>query len=86
MVAESRAVQYYLTMATVNEVEKLALDLAEKERAVLATLLLKSLPGVLDDADEGLAEALQRDQDLDANPALGISAEQLDQQIRQRRT
>jgi hypothetical protein len=72
-------------MATVNEVEKLALDLAEKERAVLATLLLKSLPGVLDDADEGMAEALQRDQDLDANPTLGISAEQLDQQIRQRR-
>jgi hypothetical protein len=72
-------------MATVNEVEKLALDLAEKERAVLATLLLKSLPGVLDDADEGMAEALRRDQDLDANPTLGISAEQLDQQIRQRR-
>ena len=72
-------------MATANEVEKLALDLAEKERAVLATLLLKSLPGVLDDADEGMAEALQRDKDLDANRKLETSIEQLDQQIQQRR-
>ena len=72
-------------MATANEVEKLALDLAESERAILATHLLKSLPAVLDDADEGMAEALQRDKDLDANPKLGISIEQLDQQIQQRR-
>ena len=72
-------------MATANEVEKLALDLVEKERAILATHLLKSLPPVLDDADEGMAEALQRDKDLDANPKSGISIEQLDQQIRQRR-
>ena len=72
-------------MATANEVEKLALDLAEKERAILATHLLKSLPAVLDDADEGMAEALQRDKDLDANPKLGISIEQLEQQVQQRR-
>jgi hypothetical protein len=72
-------------MATANEVEKLALDLVEKERAILATHLLKSLPPVLDDADEGMAEALQRDKDLDGNPKSGISIEQLDQQIRQRR-
>ncbi len=73
-------------MATANEVEKLALDLAEKERAILAAHLLKSLPAVLDDADEGMAEALQRDKDLDANPNLGISVEQLEQQVQQRRT
>lgn len=72
-------------MATAHEVEKLALDLAEKERAILATHLLKSLPAVLDDADEGMAEALQRDKDLDANPKLGISIEQLEQQVQQRR-
>lgn len=51
-------------MATANEVEKLALDLAEKERAILAAHLLKSLPAVLDDADEGMAEALQRDKEI----------------------
>jgi hypothetical protein len=71
-------------MATAREVERLALDLEETERAILATHLLKSLPPVLDDADEGLAEALQRDQDLDADPKLGISLERLDQQIQQR--
>src|SRR2546428_9113608 len=47
-------------------------------RSILAAHLLKSLPAVLDDADEGMAEALQRDKDLDANPKLGISIEQLD--------
>jgi hypothetical protein len=72
-------------MPTVHEVEKLALALAEKERAILATHLLKSLPPVLDDVDEGMAEALQRDKDLDANPKLGISIEQLEQQIQKRR-
>jgi hypothetical protein len=84
-VADCRAVQYYPAMATAHEVEKLALDLAEKERAVLAAHLLKSLPAVLDDADEGMAEALQRDKDLDANPNLGISVEQLEQQVQRRR-
>ena len=72
-------------MASVHEVEKLALDLAEKERAILAAQLLKSLPPVLDDADEGMAEALQRDKDLDANPNVGISVEQLEQDVRRRR-
>jgi len=84
-VADCSAVQYYPTMATANEVEKLALDLAERERAILAAHLLKSPPAVLDDADEGMAEALQRDKDLDANPKLGISIDQLEQQIQQRR-
>jgi hypothetical protein len=72
-------------MPTANEVEKLALDLSERQRAILAAHLLKSLPAVLDDADEGIAEALQRDKDLDANPKLGISVGQLEQQIQQRR-
>jgi hypothetical protein len=72
-------------MATANEVEKLALNLAEGERAILATHLLKSLPAVRDDADDGVAEALQRDRDLDSNPKLGISIERLDDQLRQRR-
>jgi len=72
-------------MPTANEVEKLALDLSERQRGILAAHLLKSLPAVLDDADEGIAEALQRDKDLDANPKLGISVEELEQQIQQRR-
>ena len=72
-------------MATILEVEKLALDLSEKERAVLAANLLESLPGVLFDDDEGVAEALRRDEELDANPDQAISLAQLDSQIQSRR-
>jgi putative addiction module component (TIGR02574 family) len=71
-------------MATILEVEKLALDLPERQRATLAANLLESLPAVLSDKDEGLAEALRRDADLDANPDRAISLEQLDSQIQSR--
>jgi putative addiction module component (TIGR02574 family) len=72
-------------MATIAEVEKLASDLPDSERAVLAAHLLRSLPSVLHDEDEGIAEALRRDAELDAHPETGITLEQLDQQIRDRR-
>ncbi len=73
-------------MATIAEVEKLALDLPESQRAVLAAHLLGSLPSVLHDEDEGIAEALRRDAELDSNPLAGISLEQLDRQIERRRS
>lgn len=73
-------------MPTIAEVEKLALDLPENQRAVLAAHLLGSLPAVLHDEDEGVAEALRRDMELDANPASGMSIEQLDEQIDRRRS
>ena len=72
-------------MPTVIEVERLALDLPERERARLAANLLESLPGVLSDEDEGIAEALRRDADLEANPDQVISPAQLDSQIQNRR-
>jgi hypothetical protein len=72
-------------MSTVAEVEKLALDLSETQRAVLAAHLLESLPPVLQDEDDGIAEALLRDAEMDAHPEAGISLEQLDRQIAQRR-
>jgi hypothetical protein len=65
-------------MATRAEVEKLALDLTETERAVLAAHLLGSLPSVLHDEDEGIAEALRRDAEFGANPSLGMTLEELD--------
>lgn len=71
-------------MPTITEVEKLAFDLPESERAVLAAHLLQSLSSVLHDDDEGVAEALRRDAELDANPDAGITLDQLDQQIRAR--
>lgn len=72
-------------MATVTEVEKLAFDLPDSERAVLASHLLRSLPSVLHDEDEGIAEALRRDAEFDANPDDGITLDQLDRQVRDRR-
>jgi len=76
---------YNRTMATIAEIEKLAQDLSENDRAVLAAHLLGSLPSVLHDEDEGIAEALRRDAELEANPSLGLSLEQLDQKIERRR-
>ena len=73
-------------MATIVEIEKLALSLPEKERAALAANLLESLPGVLFDEDEGVAEALRRDAEIDSNPDQVISLAQLDAQIQSRRS
>jgi hypothetical protein len=70
----------------IAEIEKLAQDLFEKERAVLAAHLLGSLPPVLHDEDEGIAEALRRDAELETNPATGLLLEELDRRIERRRT
>ena len=69
-------------MSTVVEVEKLALDLPERERAALAANLLESLPGILSDEDEGVGEALRRDAEIEDNPAEAISLPELDSQIK----
>ena len=71
-------------MATIVEIEKLALDLPERDRATLIANLLHSLPPILDDEDEGIAEALRRDAEMDADPSLAISFEELDARIRNR--
>jgi hypothetical protein len=71
-------------MATIAEVEKLALDLSEGHRAVLAAHLLESLPSVLEDADEGMAEAVRRDRELEAHPESAMSLEQLDHAVQRR--
>jgi len=68
-------------MATIIEIEKLALDLPERDRATLITNLLHSLPPILSDEDDGIAEALRRDVELDANPGLAISLAELDAEI-----
>jgi len=72
-------------MATVFEIRKLALDLPEQDRATLAANLLESLPPILSDDDEGIAEALRRDAELDADPSQAISFAELDAQIQSRR-
>jgi hypothetical protein len=68
-------------MASVVEIEKLAFELPDSQRAMLAAHLLRSLPSVLHEEDKGLAEALLRDAELAADPNWGISLEQLDQRV-----
>jgi hypothetical protein len=72
-------------MSSIIEVEKLALELSERERAALAANLLTSLPGILSDEDEGITEALRRDAELEADPSQAISLMELDSQVQGRR-
>jgi putative addiction module component (TIGR02574 family) len=72
-------------MSTIVEIEKLALDLPDKERATLVANLLDSLPSILSEEDEGVAEALRRDAEADGNPDATVSLAQLDSQIQSRR-
>lgn len=68
-------------VATILEVEELARKLSEKQRAELAAQLLESLPAILSDDDEGYGEARRRDDELEAEHSLGITAAQLDKSI-----
>ena len=72
-------------MRAVADIEKEILALNEEQRAQLAVSILDSLPGVLADPDDGIAEALRRDAELDADPEKALSLEQLDGLIRDRR-
>ena len=75
----------YASFMSIVEIEKLALDLPEHERAKLASNLLDSLidslPDTLSDEDEGIAEALRRDAEIDYDPAQAISLAELDSHI-----
>ena len=73
-------------MKSATEIEKFALELPESQRARLATHLLESLPPVLSEKDEGVAEAIRRDAELDAHPDQAISLEEFDAKIRQHRS
>lgn len=61
---------------SIQELEAEAMRLSEKERAGLASRLLASLSPVLSDDDEGLAEALRRDKEMDNDPAASMTMEE----------
>jgi putative addiction module component (TIGR02574 family) len=69
---------------SVDQIVDGALRLSEKERADLASRLLRSLPPVAFDDDEGVAEALRRDAELDADPTQAMSLREMDAQIEKR--
>ncbi|MBL9187273.1 MAG: hypothetical protein JNK23_07335 [Opitutaceae bacterium] len=60
-------------MTLLQEVEEKAGRLPESERAVLVSKLLATLPPLLHEDDDGLAEAQRRDAELDASPDAGMT-------------
>ena len=69
---------------TIDDLEKKVLELPEAVRGRLAESLIRSLPGVLHDDDEGMAEAQRRAADLDAYPEKALSLAELRAAARQR--
>ena len=63
-------------MVTLTEIETLAFKLPESDRARLAADLLDSLPGVLVEDDEGLAEAIRRSEEMDRDPSMCLTHEE----------
>jgi putative addiction module component (TIGR02574 family) len=63
-------------MTTLLEIQRAAMQLPEDERAKLASVLLCSLPSVLHDEDDGVAEALRRDAELDRDPSKGMTLDE----------
>ena len=72
-------------MSTIRKVKEQALKLNEQERAVLAANLLHSLPPILADDDFGVAEALRRDTEMQADPSQSMSLEDLNTIIKHHR-
>lgn len=68
-----------------NELTSMVMRLPDEQRAQLVANLLGSLPSVLTDQDEGIAEALRRDAELDDGSQQAISLDDLDAAIESRR-
>ena len=72
-------------MMTLTEVESLAFELPEQQRATLASRILDTLPPLFADTDNAIAEAGRRDTELDLDPSKGINLQQFERLIAQRR-
>jgi hypothetical protein len=70
-------------MTTIDDRHKLAPNLCRRETG--GGYSSYSLRAVLSDEDEGVAEALRRDAEIEADPAKTISLPELDSQIQGRR-
>lgn len=64
-------------MTLVQEIRQRATGLSFSEKAILAADLLEGLPPILDDQDEGFAEARRRDEEMTRDPSAAITWEQL---------
>jgi hypothetical protein len=60
-----------------EELQRCVLDLPDSDRALLAAELLVSLPSVLVDEDDGIAEAIRRSKELDDHPSMGCTWDEI---------
>lgn len=70
-------------MVSFSEIQSQAMELTESERARLASNLLSSLRPILNDEDEGVAEALRRDAEMDADPSACMTYEEFKRSLAQ---
>lgn len=68
-------------MVNIAELEEQAMQLPQDQRAALAAHLLSSLPAILHDDDEGIAEAMRRDAELDRDPSSGLTLQEFRQTL-----
>lgn len=64
-------------MNKVSELYSQVLELPEDQRASLACDILDTLPAGLSDGDDGLAEAKRRSKEMDENPEMGMTWEEV---------
>ena len=64
-------------MSKVSDIYSQVLNLPEDQRASLASDILDTLPANLSDNDEGLAEARRRSKEMDEDPSIGMTWEQI---------
>jgi putative addiction module component (TIGR02574 family) len=69
-------------MQTLSDIEREAMKLPDSSRAYLASRLLNSLPAVLSDDDDGLAEATRRSAEMDQNPGAAMTLEEVRQAVK----
>jgi putative addiction module component (TIGR02574 family) len=64
-----------------EEIQASVMQLTDSQRATLAADLLSSLPGVLVDEDQGIAEARRRSRELAEDPSKGCTWEEIRQDL-----
>lgn len=68
-------------MQTLSQLEAQIMSLPDGARADLASFILKSLPAVYLDDDDGDAEALRRDAEMDEDPSSCLTLEEFKRAI-----
>ncbi len=68
-------------MVSLSEIEAQAMELSVSERATLASRLLHSLSAEMDYNAEGLAECIRREAEMEVDPSMSITLEELKRSV-----